>query len=247
MKICVISLKSAKERRASIDAQLRPLAVDYRFFDAVGGDDGFDHFEHYDEQQHLVNMGRKPIPGEVACFASHRCLWKQAVSMDEPIVVLEDDALTAENFSAALIETQQVVQQYGFIRLQSNFRARSIKKLPVSMAGPFTLLYYETYPFGAMAYAISPSAAAAFVEASEVLTGPVDHFIKLFWEHRQPLYGLSPYPVVWGDQSDRTTIGHRERGKKDIKLNLRRRLKKAHRWIQRRRFNAAQPYGPNRV
>jgi len=159
--------------------------------------------------------------------------------MREPIVILEDDAVITKNFSAALTETQRLIQWYGFIRLQDDTRDRKIKRLPVSMAGGlFTLMYYATYPYGAMAYAISPSAAAAFVDASKVLTGPVDHFIKLFWEHGQPLYGLSPCPVVWGDQSDRTTIGHRAREEINIKLSLRRRLKKAHRWIQRRRFNA---------
>lgn len=246
MRIYVISLTSASERRASIDAQLRPLGVDYRFFDAVGGHDGFDHFNRYDERQHLINMGRKPIPGEVGCFASHRCLWKQVVSIDEPIVILEDDAVITENFAVALTKTERLIQQYGFIRLQNYLRDRGIKKLQIGRAGPFTLVYYATYPFGAMAYAISPSTAAAFVKASNVLTGPVDQFIKLFWEHGQPLYGLSPYPVVWGDQSARTTIGHRARGEMNLNLSLRKRLKKARRWIQRRRFNAAQ-HGPEGV
>lgn len=153
--------------------------------------------------------------------------------------------MTTENFAVALTETERLVRQYGFIRLQSDSRGRGIRKSPVRKAGPFTLIYYATYPFGAMAYVISSSAAAAFIEASKVVTGPVDHFIKLFWEHGQPLYGLSPYPVVWGDQSDRTTIGHRTRGELNINLLLRKRLKKAHRWILRRKFNATQPYRPN--
>ncbi len=172
MKICVISLKSAKERRASIDAQLRPLAVDYCFFDAVDRHDGFDHFQRYDEQQHMINMGRKPIPGEVACFASHRCLWKQAAVIDEPIVVLEDGAEITENFCAALTATQRLIRRYGFIRLQNDFRGRRLRKVPVSKSDLFTLNYYATYPFGAQGYAISPSVAAAFVDASRVLPTP---------------------------------------------------------------------------
>lgn len=240
----MISLESAKERRAKIDAQLRPLGVEYRFFEAVDCSNGFAYFRSYDERQYLINTGRRATPGEVACFASHRCLWKQAVSMDKPILVLEDDAEIEANLSAALTETQRLIQRYGFIRLQNDFFGRNKKSVPVREAGPFTLNHYATYPFGAMGYAISPSVAAAFVDASQVLTAPVDSFIKVFWEHGRPLYGLSPYSVMGGDLSRRTTIGHRARAEMNIKMTLERRLKKAGRWIKRRRFNAAHRPAP---
>ncbi len=239
MKVYVISLRSAATRRANLEPQLASLGIEYSLFDAIDGRSGFDYFQRYDEEEFLINTGRRATPYEVACFASHRCLWKKAVSMDEPIIVLEDDAEIEDDFPAALSETKRLIHQYGFIRLQNDFSRRYKKRVPVRRVGPFMLNYYATYPYGAMGYVISPGAAAALVNASETLTAPVDAFIKLFWEHGQPLYGLYPFPVLWGDLAHETMIGSRDRQPMNLKTRLTRRLKKAGRWIERRKFNLA--------
>ena len=237
MKTRVISLKSATDRRANIAPQLGDLGIDYQFFDAIERDHGFDHFDGYDERQHRMNMGRLASPGEAACFASHRSLWKESVTTNEPIAILEDDSELEKNFPAALIQAQRLINKYGFIRLQNDFSGRHKKKIPVREAGSFTLNYYATYPFGAMGYVISPAVAAAFLDASRVLTAPVDAFIKQFWEHDQALYGLFPFSVMWGDFANRTTIGIRDRESLDFNLRLARRSKKIDRWIKRWKFN----------
>jgi len=48
-----------------------------------------------------------------------------------------------------------------------------------------------------MCYAIAPHVAGSFIQGSRVMTGPVDLFIKRFWEHKQPLFFLFP-PAVDG-------------------------------------------------
>ena len=237
MKVWVISLRNASERRANIEPQLVRQGIDYRFFDAIEADSGFDHFQGYDEQRYLINTGRQASEGEVACFASHRCLWKQAVETNEPIVVLEDDSELEDNFPAALQETERLIEKYGFIRLQNDFSGRHKRRVPIHAAGPFVLNYYESYPHGAMGYAISPRVAAAMLEASHVVAAPADSFIKLYWEHGQPLYGLTPYSIMWGDFTYQTMIGVRTREPADIRIRLRRRFMKVVRWVGRWRFN----------
>ena len=239
MRVFVINLEASKDRRASIDAQLGPLGIAYEFFDAIDERRGRDFFAAYDEKKYLANTGRTASATEAACFASHLCLWKHSVQSNQPIVVLEDDAEINTNFVAALTEVDRLIHRYEFIRLQSHGPSRHVRRTQVEEAGEFSLYYYERCPFGAMAYAIGPRAAAAFVDKSRVLAAPVDLFIKNFWEHGQPLFGLSPSPVKGSALSASSTIKHRENSKTGARVRAARILNKLKSTISRARFNLA--------
>ena len=101
MKIFVINLPESTARRAHIDAQLGPLDVDYVFFEAVNGNVGRTVFDECDDYQFFINNGRVPSPGEIGCFASHRSLWQKCVQLNQPILILEDDAAIGEKFKTA--------------------------------------------------------------------------------------------------------------------------------------------------
>jgi hypothetical protein len=70
-----------------------------------------------------------------------------------------------------------------------------------------------------------------------VLAGPVDVFIKKFWEHGQPLFALSPSCVNGGTLSAASTIKHRDKGATDARLRAARTLTKLEDLIRRARFN----------
>ena len=239
MKIFVISLQSSHDRREHIRRQLDPLGLDYAFFDAIEGAIGYHFFDPYDEDQFLLNTGRRVIDGEVGCYASHLALWKRCLEMNQPILIMEDDATLQEHFRAALYETNRLIMQYGFIRLQHGLPKRGLHAIPVETAGMFSLNFCQRFPFGAMCYAIAPSTAAAFVENSQKMTGPVDMFIKKYWKHKQPLFFMFP-PSVDGDgvHHSTTIVGERAKGKLWIRLRLKRAAKKAHAFATRARFNS---------
>ncbi|HEY5566502.1 MAG TPA: glycosyltransferase family 25 protein [Gammaproteobacteria bacterium] len=237
MRTHVISLVRSLARRATSRACLDPLGVDYVFFDAIAGDQGRESFGAYDDAKYLINTGRRPIPGEIGCHASHLALWKLCASQKNPLVIMEDDAEPERNFVAALAATEYLVQRYGFVRLQSDGPNRQCPKKLIAIAGEFSLYYYEKYPYGAMCYALSPSAARALVAASGTLTGPVDLFIRRFWKHGQPLYGLSPHAVKAGPHSAQSTIPGRAKDKTPAGLRIRRLLHKAKSALDRASFN----------
>jgi len=238
MKIYVINLRRSADRRSSIRAQLDPLGVDYQFFNAISGDRGYEHFEAYDDQQFLLNMGREARVGEIGSYASHRSLWKRCVSDGEPIVIMEDDAEIQTNFLDALGEVERLIPVYGFIRMESDGPNRNARPVPVERAGHFTLYYYQRCPYGALCYAMSPGAAASFVDKSRVLTGSVDWFIRRAWEHGQPLFAMSPYSVQGSALRELPTISERGKGSYGIGLRARRQLNKLKGRIGRARFNA---------
>ena len=239
MQISVINLDESVERLASISAQFERLGLAFTRFEAVRAGQGADFFGRYDETQYLANTGRTATAGEVACFASHGHLWRRCAELEEPMVILEDDARLSPLFPVALAVVASLLDAHGFIRLQEHGPARHVRTTRVATASPFEVHYYSRYPFGAMAYAISPRVARRFIDRSRVLTGPVDVFIKKYWEHGQPLFGLTPSPVENGELSSASTIERRDKAPPSTRLRVRRWRNKLEGLVARARFNAA--------
>jgi len=209
MRIFVISLPTQSERRAFIRAQFERMNLPFSFFDAVDvRRRQTEYFRAFDEQRFELNTGRNPLTAEISCYASHLTLWRTCLVLHEPIIVLEDDAALDSQFENALAFVEREIGSLGFVRLEAN-----TKRLgpTVSAGHRFSARYCHSYPFSAMAYALSPAVARSFIEHSHTFEAPVDKFIKDFWVHRQPLYQLSPAVVAESDVGIRTTtIGKRE-------------------------------------
>ncbi|MGI9257808.1 MAG: glycosyltransferase family 25 protein [Gammaproteobacteria bacterium] len=235
MKVFVISLLRSEARRAHVDRQLKAQNVDYQFFDALDGHAGYKiGFDSFDATQFILRTGRLATPGEIGCFASHRELWNHCMELDEPLLIMEDDFdLTAE-FPSAVTEARALVDRYGYLRLQTESRGKRVKH---SQAGKFSVHFYTKVPHGAAAYCISPKVARAFHLSSAILNAPVDVFIKSVWEHRQPLFGLLPYTVQPNWMARHSTIGKRNKVRKDLPLRSARVVEKARDLTRRALFN----------
>lgn len=235
MRTYAISLVQSEARRAHVDDQLRAQKIPYRFFDALDGKAGYKiSFDGFDSTQFILQTGRLATPGEIGCFASHRQLWRHCIAINKPILIMEDDFDLAAGFSDAFFEADALIDHYGYLRLQSERRGKSIKQVD---AGDFSVHYYTKVPHGAAAYCISPTVARAFYVASRVLTAPVDVFIKNVWEHRQPLFALLPYTVEASWMSRHSTIGVRRKLNKDVHLRSARLVEKARSITRRALFN----------
>lgn len=239
MKIFVISLPEADERRQSARQQFQDVGIHFEFFDAIRGEVAVRNceFEGLDDQAYLLNTGRQAVIGEIGCFASHRQLWKRCIELDEPIVVMEDDFNILPRFSAALASARGVMEHVGFLRLQTTVRA---KKTKVASVRGFELARFTKAPHGLMCYCLSPTVAAAFVHATQKIDAPVDVFIKKFWEHKQPLYALTPYTIAPSVLSVETTIKGRTKTRKGWSVARRRFLRKGGWYLRRWLFNAQQ-------
>ena len=105
MKIFIVNLKRAKERRKLMQEQFDRMSNEEKkgfeiiFFDAIDAKAG-EHlrFSQYSKIASLLFRGKEMSDGERACFASHYSLWQKCVELNEPIVVLEDDVLFLKNF-----------------------------------------------------------------------------------------------------------------------------------------------------
>lgn len=245
MKLYVISLPGAAERRERAATQLADAGLQFEFFDGMRGEQAMaqDRFERCDDDEWLLNTGRMVTPAEIGCFASHRSMWQKCVELDEPIMIMEDDFKLLPGFAGAVAQVAEIIERYGFIRFQDETRARRRR---MAVFGRYTLWRYTKAPHSAMCNAITPQVARRFVAMTRVACEPVDVFIKKFWEHGQPIYGLTPYTVTESRLSRTTFIPDRCKTRKNLKVASTRFLRKCGWEVQRIRAireNARAPAG----
>jgi glycosyl transferase family 25 len=228
MKVFVISLKRAKERRAAAAQQLQRAGVDFCFFDAV---DGADSVGAYSKRIHRrlfrLNALRDPLASEIGCYASHLALWRKCMELQAPILVLEDDFQLEDGFAAFLPTIDELADSYGFIRLERFWRRRKRLKNHLRPAthllarrGEARLHYLSDVPLCATAYALNPQAARSLIDASETLVAPVDKFLQQTWIHGVPIFALSPTLVRVSPMAAASTIGTRQRKSRNPVLLL---------------------------
>ena len=207
MKVLVISLPESAERRRSASEQLAALGLSFEFIDGINGRTSQDPLlECYQEMEFILNYGRPALPGELGCYASHYLAWQRCKELDEPVLVLEDDFKLLGGFMDALALCRQHINQRGYIRLETTGDKPAST---VFTKDGFTLVKYLKAPQGALCYAISPSVAATFISHSETFDYPVDVFVRNFWYHKVPLFGLKPYTATASDIAVDSYIGNR--------------------------------------
>ena len=85
----VISMPSARERRAMQVEQMTKLGLKYRFLDATTVSS-----IPRNELARLERGWCRPLAGpEVACALSHRRAWAKVAATSAPVLILEDDAI----------------------------------------------------------------------------------------------------------------------------------------------------------
>ena len=240
VEIFVISLRSALTRRTHVASEMAAAGLRFRFFDAVEADSEPErNFVATNLPLYKINARRPPLPGEIACYASHRAVWRRCVEHGAPIVVLEDDFRLLPGFASALPRLEALTREFGFVRIQSlqRGRRRFIPKV-VRNDSELALHYLADVPLCMLAYSIDPSAAAALIESSAYLTAPVDKFMQRTWEHGVPLFGIAPQLVDTATYrtSPRSATDHTRAGTPYCwRFEL---LDKARGRIRRRAFNA---------
>jgi glycosyl transferase family 25 len=138
-------------------------------------------------------------------------------------MIMEDDFQLLPGFAGAVEQVAQNISERGFIRLQSETRA---KKQRVAARGDYTLWRYTKVPHSCMCNSMTPEVARNLIEQTRAIYEPVDVFIKRFWVHGQTIYGLTPYTVTESSLSQETSILQREKVKKGIRRSTKRFLRK---------------------
>ena len=169
MKTVVINLPTRKDRIASFNANNPNLA--YELFTAVEGykiDYAKLQSQGFDTDHNWIDpiLNTPLTKGEVGCFLSHWHIWNKCIEKNEPILVLEDDAIITDKF-----DVEEISQlPYDFVYLGWKEMDES-EEIDGKMVKP-------VYPYWTLAYLIRPEAARVLVnDVIKCNIIPVDEYL----------------------------------------------------------------------
>lgn len=208
--VFVISLASADARRKQISQNLTREGIEWNFFDAIRGDSLGDGWKLFDVKRCLKFPGYPLKPNEIACFLSHREIWKKCIASNKAVLILEDDAIVAEMFKGKLKKTIEKidVKKIDILRLGNGGYKDEKKK--IHEYGETAAFRYREDPLCALAYVLTPKAAEKLLQSSEGFYLAVDNFIWRTDLHFALVLDLYPqlFCAFDGKQS---TIGDRRK------------------------------------
>jgi len=188
MRAYVITLDPAGERYARTAAALTKGGVAHAAHPGVNGRDV------------AASARRGLTPSIYGCYKSHASLWERCVQLDEPILVLEDDAAIAggggEDVAAAIQSVERATADYGCVFLGctgSGGALDALYKLACSAPPPRTVELRDPAAgggaahrarvgggqMGTFAYILRPRGAAALIAG--IGTTPTGHVDKEMW------------------------------------------------------------------
>lgn len=215
-KIFIISLDKSSYRVKQISNALKNIFIEFEIFDAVDGRDNKDHylFSKYNHKKRVLIKG-KPLRGpQLGCYASHYLLWEKCVSLNEPIIVLEDDAIIEQDKFLKFYKHNNLLKsKYECIRLFYNSK-RKIKFMHAENFGSFEIIKFLKGPMHTVGYYITPDGARKFLKNSEEWILPVDIFMDRFWKNKVECYGILPVCVNHGREFFGSDIGGKNSQKK---------------------------------
>ncbi|WQR82347.1 glycosyltransferase family 25 protein [Helicobacter pylori] len=145
--VYIISLKESQRRLdteklvSESNEKFKGRCV-FQIFDAISPNhQDFEKFiqELYDAQSMLKSdwfhsdwCCGELLPQEFGCYLSHYLLWKECVKLNQPVVILEDDAMLESHFMQALEDCLK--SPFDFVKLFGwywNFHKTNLRTLPL--------------------------------------------------------------------------------------------------------------------
>ena len=204
LKVFVISLERATERRAHMQRLLTEVGLEAEFVSAVDGRAmTAADLAQYDSRLARRNYRSEMTNSEIACYLSHYRLYERIWREALPVaLILEDDI----DITAGFVETLKDLltdpdPEWAVVRLQTQ-RGRvaepetaSDRGRLVRTAGNGGLYQIGTHVLGGCAYLISGRGARAMLDYGRRISRPIDQTMDRFWENGIVPYVVRPFPV----------------------------------------------------
>lgn len=143
--------------------------------------------------------------GAIGCYLSHYLLWKKAVELGRPILVLEDDVHDVDRSLGSELKHIEKVLESGDADMVNLYYTNFYSTDPGDhMTLPSgTKMYRLIRPFwGMMMYAISPRGAKALMETAFPIEIQVDGYVAMRANpDRCKMLGLAPVRVYGAKQT----------------------------------------------
>ena len=163
MKKLVISLKRRTDRKKQF---YKNNLTNYQFIEAID----YKRLDNFvvDEEFRDPFQNRQVLRSEVACFLSHQKAWSTCLNLDEPVIILEDDAVINQKWDEEYY--QALINKYDFIYLQRN------ENEPEKVISIDDKLEIPSYPYNLTGYIIKPSTAKVLLNNIDKII-PADEYV----------------------------------------------------------------------
>ncbi len=195
MKIVVISLERAAERRRQVSAGLRALGLDFSIYGAIDGRALTPEHKALVDAAAFRRSGRPIRAGSVANWLSQRDVLIDFVENGPDIMAMfEDDATFSPDLPSVLDALEDSSASFDIVFLNSTRRKRRF--VPAARLGTGHRLGRVRFShFGSYGYAITRDAARRFLERNPLVNMGIDRALARYWFHGLRTYRLDP-PVV---------------------------------------------------
>jgi glycosyl transferase family 25 len=192
MRLIVINLARATERRRRIEEQGAALGVTFEFLEATDGGKltAADRAQVDDDGRRRIT----PYPmsdGEIGCWLSHLRAMDVLIASGEPMaVILEDDAELTPDFPRVVAAIEVQSGTFDVIDLHRNFKKGEIFVPCRPLLSGYALGRIGYTHMNATAYIISQAGARKFRAHAQKFAHAVDKELHRYWINGLDIYGL---------------------------------------------------------
>ncbi|MEZ9549087.1 MULTISPECIES: glycosyltransferase family 25 protein [Vibrio] len=211
-KVFVINLESSTERKDNISRQLDELSLPFEFFSAIDGRISPPHplLKRYNDNLSQTYRAKTLSAGQLGCYASHYLLWQKCVELNQPIIVIEDDALIfKETFLNFIRDISDIPENLECVRLFNNKR-RKFSSYSIFECSSTSIHKFTKGHMSATGYFLAPSGAKKLLNNSNEWYMAVDIYMDRFWKHGVECYGTA-VPCLTNDPKFDSDIGYAKR------------------------------------
>lgn len=226
--IFVINLEKSHERRAFVTEQFHVFPeIEYQFFKAVNGKENPDYplFKRYNEQERFKRKGNKMNLSQLGCWASHYHLWEKCVELNQPIIILEDDAIIHSHFPNAYQFINSEENQFEFFWLSPPAPRVRGQKGKTIFTIPNSHCKIERFYKGwgnATGYFITPQAAKKLLNFTKEWIYDVDITMDRYWENKLDYLAFTPACVEPDFSKESNIPVNKGKSNRTISIKIRR-------------------------
>lgn len=211
MQAFVITLTQIEESVAASKRAINSAArhgINAQVFEAITRDDSMERLQLENLACRTEHNKHGDFLAVVGCFMSHYLLWKKCVEIDEPIIILEHDAIIYSDVPFDLLKNSELanIGNPSFGR-NNKIKLKWINKLKHKISGKSVIqdLYSKKYMPGCHGYYIEP------IGAKKLIQGAKDFNIcaaDIFINKNDFPFIKEIYPWVVKVETDFSTIQH---------------------------------------
>ncbi|MGR5389382.1 glycosyltransferase family 25 protein [Vibrio crassostreae] len=211
-KIFVINLESSTDRKENIGRQLDELSLPFEFFSAIDGRISPPHplLKRYNDDLSQTYRAKTLSAGQLGCYASHYLLWQKCAEINQPVIVIEDDALLfKEEILNFIKDIPELPNNVECVRLFNNKR-RKFSSYSIFECCSTSIHKFTKGHMSATGYFLTPSGAKKLLNNSNEWYMAVDIYMDRFWKHGVECYGTEA-PCLTNDPKFDSDIGYAKR------------------------------------